>query len=132
MSEPPSSGWDHSADAWIASLDEYGDFGRRFVLDAPMIERIPCQSDRRWWARGDSIAFTQLQHGPRRTSSSCPERGLTTLWSHKGRFWDTGPDPKTRPAQEADLNRSRPALVRPIGSARFVRVVETPYEAVLF
>jgi len=40
MSEPPSSGWDDSAHAWIASLGEDGDFGRRFVLDAPMIERI--------------------------------------------------------------------------------------------
>jgi len=40
MSEAPSSGWDDSAHAWIASLGDDGDFSRRFVLDAPMIERI--------------------------------------------------------------------------------------------
>lgn len=34
------NGWDDSARAWIASLGEHGDFGRRFVLDAPMIARV--------------------------------------------------------------------------------------------
>lgn len=33
----PSDGWTESADAWIDSLGEGGDFGRRFVLDAPMM-----------------------------------------------------------------------------------------------
>lgn len=33
-------GWDASADAWIADQGEHGDFGRRFVLDAPMLARI--------------------------------------------------------------------------------------------
>jgi SAM-dependent methyltransferase len=40
MSKPPYSGWDDSAHAWIASLGEDGDFGCRFVIDGPMIERI--------------------------------------------------------------------------------------------
>lgn len=31
-----SSGWDMSAAAWVASLGEQGDWGRAFVLDAPM------------------------------------------------------------------------------------------------
>lgn len=35
-----SDGWDQSADAWIASLGEEGDFGRRYVLDGPMTARV--------------------------------------------------------------------------------------------
>ncbi|MDB4943741.1 MAG: SAM-dependent methyltransferase [Labilithrix sp.] len=42
MVSPPASsnGWKESADAWIAELGEEGDFGRRFVLDRPMMERV--------------------------------------------------------------------------------------------
>lgn len=32
-------GWRASAGAWIASLGEHGDWGRRCVLDTPMLER---------------------------------------------------------------------------------------------
>ncbi|HEY1245220.1 MAG TPA: class I SAM-dependent methyltransferase [Hyphomicrobiaceae bacterium] len=35
-----SSGWTDSAAAWIADMGERGDFGREFVLDAPMLERV--------------------------------------------------------------------------------------------
>lgn len=35
-----SNGWDESAAAWIAEVGELGDFGRRFVLDQPMMERV--------------------------------------------------------------------------------------------
>lgn len=31
-----NNGWDRSAPAWIASMGENGDWGREFVLDAPM------------------------------------------------------------------------------------------------
>ena len=34
------NGWEQSAAAWIKSLGESGDFGRRFVLDQPMLERV--------------------------------------------------------------------------------------------
>lgn len=34
------TGWDASAEAWIAEQGEAGDYGRRYVLDAPMIERL--------------------------------------------------------------------------------------------
>lgn len=34
-----SNGWNESAAAWIASMGDLGDFGRRFVLDQPMLER---------------------------------------------------------------------------------------------
>lgn len=40
MSEPEPNGWDDSAGAWIVELGDAGDFGRRFVLDAPMMARI--------------------------------------------------------------------------------------------
>ncbi|MDZ7628877.1 MAG: class I SAM-dependent methyltransferase [Parvularculaceae bacterium] len=31
-----NNGWDRSASSWIASMGERGDWGREFVLDAPM------------------------------------------------------------------------------------------------
>lgn len=34
-----TNGWDASAAAWIAAMGDLGDFGRRYVLDAPMLER---------------------------------------------------------------------------------------------
>ena len=33
-------GWDASAEAWLAELGEDGDYGRKFVLDAPMLQRV--------------------------------------------------------------------------------------------
>lgn len=33
-------GWKASAKAWIADMGETGDYGRQYVLDAPMIERL--------------------------------------------------------------------------------------------
>jgi 2-polyprenyl-3-methyl-5-hydroxy-6-metoxy-1,4-benzoquinol methylase len=38
--ESASGGWDQSAAAWIAELGDVGDFGRRFVLDAPMLAHV--------------------------------------------------------------------------------------------
>jgi SAM-dependent methyltransferase len=35
-----SNGWNESADAWIAEQGADGDWGRRFVLDAPMLARV--------------------------------------------------------------------------------------------
>ncbi|MGY2051572.1 class I SAM-dependent methyltransferase [Methylobacterium sp. JK268] len=35
-----SNGWNASAEAWITEIGEAGDYGRRFVLDAPMLARI--------------------------------------------------------------------------------------------
>lgn len=35
-----SDGWTESAAAWLAEIGEDGDYGRKFVLDAPMTERI--------------------------------------------------------------------------------------------
>ncbi len=35
-----SQGWDQSADAWIRHIGAQGDYGRRFVLDAPMLALV--------------------------------------------------------------------------------------------
>lgn len=40
MNEDVSDGWAASADAWIVEQGDEGDFGRRFVLDAPMRARV--------------------------------------------------------------------------------------------
>jgi hypothetical protein len=40
MNEDVSDGWAASAAAWIIEQGEDGDYGRRFVLDAPMLARI--------------------------------------------------------------------------------------------
>ncbi|MFT4183767.1 MAG: class I SAM-dependent methyltransferase [Rhizobium sp.] len=39
-----SNGWPESAAAWIDGIGERGDFGREFVLDSPMMERISGRS----------------------------------------------------------------------------------------
>lgn len=40
MSASASNGWNESAAAWLDAQGDHGDFGRRFVLDAPMIARV--------------------------------------------------------------------------------------------
>jgi SAM-dependent methyltransferase len=35
-----NNGWDTSAKAWIADMGDDGDFGRRHVLDGPMLARV--------------------------------------------------------------------------------------------
>ena len=42
-----SNGWEASADAWIADQGETGDFGRRWVMDAPMMARAVLRPYRR-------------------------------------------------------------------------------------
>lgn len=39
--------WQASADAWIADMGEYGDFGRRYVLDPVMLPRALSRSPRK-------------------------------------------------------------------------------------
>ena len=40
MSNAPSDGWNESAQAWIADMGEQGDYGRRYVLDPVVRERL--------------------------------------------------------------------------------------------
>ena len=44
MGTDTSDGWRDSAEAWIREVGEDGDYGRRCVLDGPMIERMKRQS----------------------------------------------------------------------------------------
>lgn len=39
--------WEASADAWIADMGEYGDFGRRYVLDPVMLPRALSRSPKK-------------------------------------------------------------------------------------
>ncbi len=39
-----SDGWNESATAWLAQIGEDGDYGRKFVLDAPMLARVAGRS----------------------------------------------------------------------------------------
>ena len=41
------NGWEESAEAWIATVGPEGDFARRFVLDAPMLEQVRLSGARR-------------------------------------------------------------------------------------
>jgi SAM-dependent methyltransferase len=41
-----SDGWDESAAAWIEEVSGRGDYGREFVLDPPMLERVRAKSFR--------------------------------------------------------------------------------------
>jgi SAM-dependent methyltransferase len=43
VEEPLSDGWTESAQAWLASIGDDGDYGRKFVLDAPMLARVKRQ-----------------------------------------------------------------------------------------
>ncbi len=47
MSEDVSDGWSASASAWIVEQGDDGDYGRRFVLDAPMRARVEGRGFRR-------------------------------------------------------------------------------------
>jgi SAM-dependent methyltransferase len=38
--DPAATGWDDSAQAWIADMGEHGDYGRRYVLDPVVRERL--------------------------------------------------------------------------------------------
>jgi SAM-dependent methyltransferase len=40
MGEHEPVGWDGSAAAWIHQMADEGDYGRKFVLDGPMLERV--------------------------------------------------------------------------------------------
>lgn len=40
MNSPDTNGWNDSAAAWLKEQGDDGDYGRKFVLDAPMLARI--------------------------------------------------------------------------------------------
>lgn len=76
------NGWDASAEAWIAEQGEEGDFGRRFVLDTVMLERVEA---------GGFRSALDIGCGEGRFSRMLKERGLSV----------TGVEPTRRLLQEA-------------------------------
>jgi len=46
MRDPDENGWKSSAAAWIARMEDGGDFSRQFVLDAPMKARVAALNPR--------------------------------------------------------------------------------------
>ena len=61
------NGWVNSADAWIASIGEEGDWARRTFLDAAMLERVA----------GHEGRFLDIGCGEGRFVRMLQERGLT-------------------------------------------------------
>ncbi len=65
-----TNGWDESAAAWITDVGDEGDFGRKFVLDRPMLERVT--------GRGFATAL-DVGCGEGRFCRMLWERGIATI-----------------------------------------------------
>jgi SAM-dependent methyltransferase len=63
-------GWDHSARAWIDVIGEDGDWGRKYVLDAPMLAEVDAMAPRR---------LLDLGCGEGRFCRLAAARGITTV-----------------------------------------------------
>ena len=76
MAQGQGDGWEDSAQAWIAHMGEAGDFGRQFVLDAPMLARVLGQMK-----YGGSVAAVGLAGGVSLPASVIPLllRGVNLL-----------------------------------------------------
>lgn len=74
MSDDVGDGWTESAQAWIVEQGEDGDYGRRAVLDAPMLARI----EGRGFARALDVG--------------CGEGRFCRIMQRCG-IWTTGVDP---------------------------------------
>lgn len=101
-----TNGWNESADAWIASLGTDGDFGRRFVLDAPMLERAK---------RSGAKTALDVGCGEGRFCRALAAHGVTT----------TGIDPA-----EALIGEAR--RLHPAGDYRVAPAERLPFEAASF
>ena len=80
-----SDGWEASANAWVASQGDEGDFGRRWVMDAPMLERVRRRPRRRALdvGCGEGRFCRMLQAEGIATVGIDPTRGLI---DHAGRL----------------------------------------------
>ncbi|MEO9132914.1 MAG: class I SAM-dependent methyltransferase [Sphingomonas sp.] len=65
-----SDGWAESASAWIADMGDKGDFGRAYVLDRPMLERV---------AGGSFTNALDVGCGEGRFCRMLAERGIRTV-----------------------------------------------------
>jgi SAM-dependent methyltransferase len=103
MSEDASDGWADSASAWIVEQGDEGDYGRRFVLDAPMCARLEGRS------------FTHA------LDVGCGEGRFCRIMQRAG-IRTTGIDPT-----EALLARARE--LDPAGDYRLGRAETMPFDA---
>ena len=103
-----TNGWAESADSWIADMGNEGDFGRKFVLDRPMLGRVRAKSFRN---------ALDVGCGEGRFCRMLGELGIKTV----------GIDPTEaliRHARERDPGGDY--RIRPRGSARFSRPLARP------
>lgn len=96
------NGWDESAEAWIASVGESGDWGRRNILDAAMLGRI-----------GDRTFASALDVG-------CGEGRFCRMLKDRG-IPVVGIDP-TEPLLDQAANRD------PAGDYRLASAENLPFE----
>ncbi|MET4257014.1 SAM-dependent methyltransferase [Bradyrhizobium sp. S3.12.5] len=78
MSDDISDGWTASASAWIVEQGEHGDYGRRFVLDAPMRARLEGRGFRNALdvGCGEGRFCRIMQHAGIRTTGIDPTEAL--------------------------------------------------------
>ncbi|MEG3146383.1 class I SAM-dependent methyltransferase [Sphingomonas sp. RT2P30] len=105
-----ADGWAESAAAWIASLGERGDFGRAYVLDRPMLERV---------ARGGFATALDVGCGEGRFCRMLAERGIKA----------TGIDP-TEPLL-AEARRRDPAGDYRLGRAEQLDFTDASFDLVV-
>ena len=83
-----TDGWDESAGAWIADMaGDQGDWGRRHVLDAPMLARVQAAA----FSSSAPSAGAWSRHGPG-PASRCSSRAWRS-WCWRATaccFWSRG------------------------------------------
>lgn len=105
-----ANGWDESAEAWVASMGEDGDFSRVDVLDKPMLERI---------RMGDFTSALDVGCGEGRFSRMLRGLGVPTI----------GIDPTARLIDEA--RRRDPDGDYQLGSAEDLRFSDDAFDLVV-
>ena len=71
-----SEGWDQSADAWIASLGERGDWAREYVLDPALLARI----DRRRFGGALDVGCGEGRFCRMLEAHGIPATGIDPTW----------------------------------------------------
>lgn len=97
-----TNGWEESAEAWISTVGPDGDFARRFVLDAPMLDRVQL---------AEAKNALDVGCGEGRFSRMLAARGLSTA----------GIDPS-----ESLVGRAK--LLHPEGDYRVAHAEDLPFE----
>jgi SAM-dependent methyltransferase len=97
-----TNGWEESAEAWIATLGEDGDFARRFVLDKPMLQR------------------TQLSGAKNVLDVGCGEGRFCRLLAANG-VGTCGIDPSGSLVRQA-------SILHPEGDYRVAQAEQLPFE----